>query len=60
MITLAAAIKNDKLQDFIAQEESRGVGPADLAELDEAVAKVIKQSRSEDRTSRSSSRDGST
>jgi hypothetical protein len=28
-LSLSAAIKANRLQDFIAQEEQRGVGPAD-------------------------------
>ena len=47
-----------RLNEFIEQEECRGVPPADLAELDEALAAIIKQPRSEDRTSRSVSREG--
>ena len=60
MITLAEALKTGQLPEFIEQEEARGVGPADIAKLDRALAKVIKQPRSTDQTSRSASRDGST
>lgn len=60
MLTLAEAIKSRRLPEFIAQEEARGVGPADIAELDPALARVIKSPRSEDQTSRSASPDGST
>ena len=60
MLTLSEAIKTWRLQDFIDQEEARGVGPVDRAELDNALSKVIKAPRSKDQTSHSPSRDGST
>jgi hypothetical protein len=60
MLTLSEAIKTGQLQEFIAQEEARGVGPVDRAELDRALAKMIKAPRSKDQTSRSPSPDGST
>jgi hypothetical protein len=60
VITLADAIKTGRLNEFVDQEEARGVGPAKRAELDRALAKVIKQRQSADRTSRSASRGGST
>jgi hypothetical protein len=60
MLTLSEAIKTKRLAEFIDQEEARGVGAADLAQLDRALAKVIKSRRSEDQTSRSASRGGST
>lgn len=34
-ISLAEAMKSDRLEDFILQEESRGVGSVDRADLDE-------------------------
>lgn len=60
MLTLADAIKDGRLQDFIAQEEARGVGPVDRAGFDALAAKVIKAPQPEDQTSRSASGDGST
>ena len=59
-ITLSEAVKRDRLMDFIAQEEARGIGPASPVELDEALSRLIKGGQSEDQTSRSSSVDGST
>jgi len=59
-MTLAEAIRLDRLSDFIAQEEARGVGPADKPALEHALARVIKAGKSEDQTSRSASSDGST
>ena len=60
MLTLAQALKTKRLQDFIAQEEARGVGPIDRAELDNALSKAVKAPRSKDQTSHSPIPDGST
>lgn len=60
MISLKEALEGGNLDDFIAQEEARGVGPASKVDLDCALAALIKQPQSEDRTSRSASPDGST
>ena len=59
-LTLANAVKEGRLHDFIAQEEARGVGPADSLKLDEALSRLIKAGKSGDQTSRSASSDGST
>ena len=37
MLTLADAIKTGRLQEFIAQEEKRGIGSAARKKLDEAL-----------------------
>lgn len=37
MLTLAEAIKTGRLQEFIAQEEKRGIGPADCRDLERAI-----------------------
>lgn len=58
-LTLREAIDCDRLEDFITQAESEGVGPVGRDALDEALHRVIKQPQSEDRTSRSPSRGGS-
>lgn len=60
MLTLAEAVKVGRLSDFAAQEEARGVGPIDRAAFDALAAALIKAPQSEDQTSRSPSRDGST
>lgn len=60
MINLIDAIDSGNLEAFIAQEEARGVGPADRPDLDRALEALIRQPQSEDRTSRSASPDGST
>ena len=42
MITLADALKTDRLDDFIRQQEAAGTGPAAETEVLEAIAKVAK------------------
>ena len=44
---------------LLAQAEAAGVGPGSQAEFDEAVRRMATRPQSEDRTSRSPSRDGS-
>jgi hypothetical protein len=53
MLTLSEAVKTGRLQDFIAQEEARGVGSIDRAEFDRLLVKAIKSPQSKDQTSRS-------
>jgi hypothetical protein len=60
MLSLSEAIKSGRLQEFIAQEEARGVGPIDRAELDHALAKMFKSPQSKDQTSHSPLPGGST
>ena len=60
MLTLAEAVKSGRLQEFIDQEEARGVGPIDRAEFDAAVKRAAKAGSAEDRTSHSRARGGST
>lgn len=59
-LTLNEAIRTGRMADFVQQEEARGIGGADRATLDNALERLIRQPRSEDRTSRSPSDDGST
>ena len=54
-ITLSESLKAGRLQDFIAQEEARGVAPVDPEAFDAAIRKAVKPPQSEDRTSRSTS-----
>ena len=42
MLTLSEAVKSGRLQDFIAQEEARGVGPIDHSEFDALTAALVK------------------
>lgn len=58
-ITLARALKENRLEEFIRQQEKAGVGPASEAAFDLAASKVIKHETRSDRTSRSPSGDGS-
>ena len=60
MLSLSEAIKDGRIDEFIAQEEMRGTGPIDRAEFDRAVAEIIKAQQSKDQTSRFASGDGST
>lgn len=60
MLTLSKAIKEGRLEEFIRQTERAGVGPVSQADFDAAASKVIKHETRSDRTSRSSSRGGST
>ena len=60
MLTLSKAIKDKRLQEFIAQEEARGIGQVDRAAFDVLTATLIKAPLSEGQTSRSSSADGLT
>lgn len=59
MLTLSKAIKDGRLQDFVTQDEARGVGPIDLAKFEETATKLIKTERSDDQTSGSPRHDGS-
>lgn len=58
-ITLSEALQSGRLQEFIAQEEARGIGPADTRDLDSTLSRLITAGKSEDQTSRSASGDGS-
>ena len=58
-LSLSRAIKEDRRDDFIAQEEARGVGPINETEFNEAASIVIKTPQSGGQTSRSPRRDGS-
>jgi hypothetical protein len=58
-LTLSTAIKTKRLQEFIAQEEARGVSAVDLKEFQDLAARLIKDTPQEDQTSRSRGRGGS-
>jgi hypothetical protein len=63
-VTLTEALRTGRLTEFIAQEQARGIGPADGCRLDamarEAVATPVTHKQLEDQTSRSQRADGST
>lgn len=50
-LTLKDALLSNRLDDFIAQEEARGVGPIAEADFDDLAAKVIRTSQSDGQTS---------
>lgn len=56
MLTLKEAMKLGQLEAFIKQEESRGVGTVDKAELDAALSRLITQPQSKGQTLHSPSR----
>ena len=51
MLTLSEAMKTGRLEEFIAQEEVRGVKPISEAEFDESASTVIKTPPQSDQTS---------
>ncbi len=58
-LSLRRAVAENRVEEFIDQEEARGIGPVERDEFDRALAETIRSPRSEDQTSCSSSRDGS-
>jgi hypothetical protein len=60
MLTLSEATKTGQLQQFIDQEEARGIGPINRAKLDRCIQILIRAKQSKDQTSRSSCVDSST
>ena len=58
-LSLSRTIREDRLADFIAQEEARRVGSVAEADFDILAAKVIRTSQSADQTSGSLPPDGS-
>lgn len=58
MLSLKEAQKTGRLDDFIKQEEARGIGVASLQSFEATVADLIKQPQSEGQTLRSPSGDG--
>lgn len=59
MLTLRRAINEGRLEEFIRQEEARGILAIDPNELDEIIESAVKAHRSEDRTSGSRHSGGS-
>lgn len=57
-LSLKQALNEDRLEDFIAQEEARGVGPIGEAEFDFTASAVIETPQSDNQTSGSLPRDG--
>lgn len=42
-LSLSEALQRGQLEDFISQEEARGIGPVDAEKLDQALTDFIKQ-----------------
>ena len=55
-LTLADALASGRLDEFAAQAEADGIGPADRAQFEAMVGRVTAP-QPEDRTSRSRDRD---
>jgi len=60
MLTLTEAKKTGRLEEFIAQEETRGIPAVSKARFDRLIRAAVRSPRAKGRTSRSPSRDGST
>lgn len=58
-LSLQKALKDGRLDEFVAQAETDGVGATTGAEFDDAVRRLVKSPRSKGRTSHSASPDGS-
>lgn len=58
-LSLSEAQASNRLHDFIAQEEARGVGPISEAEFCDTASTVIKTPPQDDQTFRSLPDDGS-
>ena len=59
-ISLTEALKDDRLEEFIQEQEAAGVGKTTKGAFDEAVKRVATPRRVSGRTSRSALRDGLT
>ena len=59
MLTLAAAIKENRLADFVREQEKSGHGPIKLKEFDGATTTVVRAPQSLNQTSGSPSPDNS-
>lgn len=58
-LSLMQALNEDRLEDFIKQQEAAGVGPVSETDFNQLSEKLIKSEKSEDRTLHSAYRDGS-
>jgi hypothetical protein len=59
MLSLREAIESGQIQEFIAQEEARGVAPVSEAEFEATASTVIKTPPQSGQTPGSPRRDGS-
>lgn len=60
LLTLKNAIETGRLPEFVAQEEARGIGPADPRAINALVVKAAKAPQSKDRALHSPCGDGPT
>ena len=51
-LTLAEAAATGRLDEFVRQEEARGIGPGDVDELNVLITKAVKPQREKGQTSR--------
>ena len=56
MLSLREALRSGRLQEFIRQEEARGVGKGALRRMDRALARTLGRPRSADPSAPSQSR----
>jgi hypothetical protein len=59
MLSLSEALASGRLDEFIAQEEARGVDAVDPRAFDAVICAAVKPRQSAGQTSRSSSHGGS-
>lgn len=59
MLSLREALESGRLQEFIVQEEARGIEPISEVEFNETASTVIRTPPQDDQTSGSLPRDGS-
>lgn len=58
-LSLATALASNDLESFVLQAEAEGIGPAERAQFETLLGKVVKAPRLARRTSRSRAPDGS-
>jgi hypothetical protein len=58
-LTLAEALRSDRLSEFVAEQEAGGLAAADRQRFERVVRAAVSRGTAEDRTSRSRSGDGS-
>lgn len=59
-LSLSQALRENRLEDFIRQEEERGVAPVKGSDFDRALKLLVRPRQSAGQTSRSPSGGGST
>ena len=47
-LSLAEALRDDRMAEFVSQEEKRGVGPATEPDFDRLAARLIQSERLEE------------